>query len=486
MRKRFFSVLMSVFLFFSCFPMLKIDANMEKRAVWISYLDFEKYLKDKNEADFTATFEEMCKNSVDLGLNTLIVHVRSFNDAVYPSENYPWAEWLTSSKTDPGYDPLQIMIDLAHKYNLKFEAWLNPYRIALKTVQSTAFMSSPYAQQYTPHDLILYEAAGEQRMILNPASDLVIENITEGIEEIVKNYDVDGIHFDDYFYQSGTMDGTSPQSRKDAVNKLVSKVYSTIKSIDEDVVFGISPQGNLDNCRGHGADIDTWLSKDGYVDYVMPQIYWTDEYGADGKTTMYSNRANEYKKIWTNKNVDLQVGLALYKVNTSSTSDLGWSSRQDNLASQVKIAEDLGYNGYALFRYEHMLQTSAKTELANLKKLNTSENEEKPNTQPEENLPTNPNLDTSKPGWQDVDDTWYFVEDDGRLKTRWLAGNQGINDWYWLNDGIMQTDYWVPTDKGWYYMDSEGHMAYDTTLTTNDERYGSFEATFDSEGIWIK
>ena len=79
MRKKFFSVLMAVFLFFSCFPVLKVDASMKKRAVWISYLDFEKYLQNKNEADFTAMFENMCKKSIDQGLNTLIVHVRAFN-----------------------------------------------------------------------------------------------------------------------------------------------------------------------------------------------------------------------------------------------------------------------------------------------------------------------------------------------------------------------------------------------------------------------
>ena len=111
-------------------------------------------------------------------------------------------------------------------------------------------------------------------------------------------------------------------SRKNNVNALVSQVYSTIKSIKPDCTFGISPAGNPDNARSQGADIDTWLSTPGYIDYIMPQIYCTDVYMTGGVATrMFTNRCNAWQAL-NKQQLPMYVGLALYRVGTSSKTDL--------------------------------------------------------------------------------------------------------------------------------------------------------------------
>ncbi len=279
-------------------------------------------------------------------------------------------------------------------------------------------------------------------MFLIPASAYARDTIVEGVREIVENYDVDGVHFDDYFYVSGTLGSTTAQQRKDAVNALVSDVYETIKSIDKNVVFGISPQGNLDNDRNEGADIDTWLSKEGYVDYLMPQIYWTDQWGSAGTTTMFSDRAKAFYDIWTNKNIDLMVGLALYKVNGQGSGDAGWSWSSDNLATQVQKAAKLGYNGFALFRYANLVDANSKTELNNLKNVLDTTNPEP--------LPENPES-TGTTGWVKENGTWFYYQQ-GKKVTGWFKDEYQC--WYLLDfeTGAMQTGWIAGDSTHWYYL----------------------------------
>lgn len=479
MVKKLLKGFMAAFVMLAAFNMpsaVKADESMDSRAVWVSYLDFETYLQDKSESEFKSAFTEICNNALKNNLNTLIVHVRAFNDAVYPTANYPWAEWLSSDMNDPGYDPLEIMVDIAHDKGLKFEAWINPFRISLKTVQTQRFAASEYFKDFSQDDLIEYDNDGQHKMILNPASQTAQNAIVEGVREIVDNYDVDGIHFDDYFYVSGTLGNTSQQERKDNINKLVKRVYQTVKNAGSDKVFGISPQGNLDNDRNEGADIDTWLSTDGYVDYVMPQIYWTDQYGASGTTTMFSDRAKAFYDIWTNKNVDLKVGLALYKVNGQGSGDAGWSWSSNNLATQVQKASALGYNGYALFRYAQLLDSGSQTELNNLN--NGSSNNNNQNTE----KPTGQN------GWVKSGNTWYYYKNDQKV-TGWFKDE--FQCWYLLDfvTGEMQTGWIAGDSTHWYYLNpANGIMR--TGLQTIDgvqyllENTGEFAGSMKRSGTY--
>lgn len=292
----------------------------EMRGVWFSYRDWQKYLKGKNAAQFDAAFTQICDNIKLHGCNTIFLHVRSHNDAVYPSTIYPWSTEMLNG--NPGFDPLKKAVTIAHARGLQLHAWINPHGY-----RNGAF-------------------AGDASLV-NP------QNILAGINEILTGYAVDGIHFDDYF----------PPFGKDYHNALIRMVYETVHAHGK--VFGISPQGNLDNNRAAGVDIDTWLSKKGYVDYLCPQIYWTNQYGKKGTTTMYNNRL----VLWNALNkagVTMYVGLAGYRAGQSFSYDPGWAKKNTNLLEQAHIARLFQWNGYILFSYDSMNDARAAAEYANL------------------------------------------------------------------------------------------------------------------------
>lgn len=345
----------------------EVSAMKEKRAIWISYEDIERYLQDTTEVEFRSVFTNMCDKSIANKLNTLIVHVRPMSDAIYPSAYYPWSAYITSDKENPGYDPLQIMIEIAHGKGLQIEAWINPYRVSNKTVITKKVKKTKFYKRYKSC-IISYKSGREKCLVLDPAKSKARNLINNGVKELVTNYDIDGIHMDDYFYVSGMKDRLSSGRKRRNVNKLVKKLYATIKAIDSECTFGISPVGNLDNARRQGVDVDTWLNKSGYVDYVMPQIYWSDSYYIKGKKNrLFSGRAKQWYGLKKNDNVKLYVGLALYRVGESSSIDRGWKSTKKNLANQYGITRDLGYDGYALFTYRFLESGSSKRELENLK-----------------------------------------------------------------------------------------------------------------------
>lgn len=317
-----------------------IDTSDNMRAVWISYLDYDT-LKDKSESEFTKNINAIYDTVLAQNINTVIVHVRAFGDAIYPSGYYKWANFITSDSDGPDYDPLKIMVEEAHKKGLSFQAWINPYRTS---------------------------DGGR----VNPASSSAVKKIVGGVEEIVRNYDIDGIHFDDYFYLS--TDSTSQSVKMKNVNNMIRQVYAKIKSIKSNVLFGISPAGNIEYAQSIGCDVDTWLSESGYVDYICPQLYWSDDYVTKSgvSTKMFTNTMKQWTSINQN-NTALYAGLALYKVGVSLETawgnDYGWGNSTSNLYNQYKSAKSAGYAGYSLYRYGSFSLPAAKKELANLKKL---------------------------------------------------------------------------------------------------------------------
>lgn len=335
------------------------NQKWDKRAIWISYLDLNPLIAN-NETTFQAKFEDMCQTTKDNNIDTLIVHVRAFQDAYYQSERYP-SPFYGNQNLD--YDPLKIMCEAAHRNHLKIEAWVNPYRISYQEEQYTWFYQHVIETGYLKEEDVI-KNGGEA--ILDPESESARNFILAGIKEIIDHYDVDGIHFDDYFYTDGMMNHTTENQRKQNVNQLITKTYQIIKEKDTRFTFGISPQGNPENALYYGAAIDEWLSEEGYVDYVMPQIYWSDQYGKDGTIMMFSNRVDFYTKLHTNPKVKLYAGLALYLCGYEVINDIGWESKNDNLKQQVEILKKKKWNGYALFDYGSMVNEKSKIELYNL------------------------------------------------------------------------------------------------------------------------
>ena len=351
----------------------------EIRAMWISYKEWET-MDFSNEAAFTEQAAQLMANSAELGMNRVLVQVRPFADAIYPSELFPWSDLCTGTQgQDPGYDPLAILVEQAHSAGLAIEAWVNPYRVRLNA-------SYPAGELAADNPAIAHpEWAKEVNggIYLDPANPDVQAYIADGVQEILDNYAVDGIHFDDYFYPtteesfdeaeyaaSGT-DLSLADWRRENVNSLVSLVYRTVKESSPTAVFGISPQGNPDNnYNGQYSDVGLWMSTPGYLDYVMPQIYWGFGYTLKSGSDRFAfeNIVAEWAAMPRADSVALCAGLGAYRIgdgdggsNENSTSQ--WQTGC-NLASQVEGLRGAGLDGYALYRYASLFDNAAWSDLA--------------------------------------------------------------------------------------------------------------------------
>ena len=298
----------------------------EMRGVWISYIELSMEKEsDKSEEAFRKKFDKIAENSKGYGLNTLIVQVRPYGDALYKSEYYPWSHILTGTQgKNPGYDPLKIKCEISRKYGMQIHAWVNPYRITLNETPGELSYDNPYVKN---KNLGLTTDSG---IILDPSNKKARELITKGVVEIVKNYDIDGIQFDDYFYPEdiGDCDSKSYESyfsevgeknsmnldnwRLANVNMLICETYRAIHSECNYVVFGISPQGNIDNNKKLYADVKSWCNCRGFVDYICPQIYFSTENPA----LTFEDALESWSTLDYDENVKLYVGLAGYKAGT--------------------------------------------------------------------------------------------------------------------------------------------------------------------------
>lgn len=356
-----------------------INIVLEMKAVWISYLEFASFGKEGyTEAAFRKFIDTMFDNVVSLNMNTVIVQVRPFGDAMYKSSYFPWSRYAAGTQgKNPGYDPLTYMVEAAHKRGLEIHAWLNPYRVTTGSTDVSKLSKDNPARVWkednkTSNDRNVLSFGGN--LYFNPAVKEVQTLITNGVKEIVNNYDVDGIHFDDYFYPSlgssytSNFDATeyntyaaatkkagkTPMTigdwRRNNVNTLVKGIYSAVKNINPRVQFGISPGGFIDSLGsnlGYYVDINTWLSKDGYVDYICPQIYWT----FSNATYPYDKTLQKWLKARTSSSVKVYVGIANYRAG--STLEKDWKNDVDVLRKQVEYARKTGLvDGFMFFRYD--------------------------------------------------------------------------------------------------------------------------------------
>lgn len=342
------------------------EVTGEVKAFWISYLEYGNILTGKSKDTFTQNIRKVFTNLSNDGYNTVFVHARSHGDAYYNSDIFPWSKYASGTESkNPGFDPLQIMIEEAHKQNIKIEAWINPYRVKVTSDVNTISTNSP-AYKWIGTDKI--KVVGNTTYF-NPADDDVIDLIVKGVEEIVRNYDIDGIHFDDYFYptKDASFDKNSYETylknggsldlaawRRDNVNRLIKNVYSAIKNINSNCKFGISPSGNISqNYNDLYCDVYTWTSQKGYIDYLCPQIYYGFENGSQPFLTVLQ-KYNEMIKV---NSVDLYVGLAAYKCGAEDTyagsGKNEWINNSDILAREIESARNVShYKGFALYRYD--------------------------------------------------------------------------------------------------------------------------------------
>lgn len=326
---------------------------------WVSYLDLNISSKENTEQKFIENFENILSTAEKYKINTLIVHVRSHSDALYKSDFFPWSHLLTGSQGEnPKFDPLEYMVKSCHKKNIKFHAWVNPLRVQANNSPKDLSENNPYYKQ--PSDRIIKTSNG---IYYNPSYKETRDLITSGVEEIVKNYDIDAVHFDDYFYPEDKEileKKDNNLSKKESINLLISEVHDKIKSIKPNVEFGISPPGNIKKCQEIGADPKTWLDKK-YIDYICPQLYWS----VDCPNMPFEKAANDWKKISKGSSQKIYAGLALYKIGTD-LDEKTWNSSDHILEEEFKIIKKLNFNGVMLYSINFLKSEACRAEVNNL------------------------------------------------------------------------------------------------------------------------
>ncbi len=335
-------------------------------AVWISQYDITKAMCNKAgqtpPGDYAEYINKMCKELKNKGYNALFVQVRPFGDSFYPSEYYPPSKYAVGAYgNDFEYDPIELLVSAAHTYGLEFHAWVNPFRLMEEKELALIPADSPIRQLYDWGKLSLYGG----RYYLRPSDEASCALILNGIGEIIQKYDVDGIHFDDYFYPTADPAFDSEEFaasgetrlqmwRRKNVSDFVRRVYSHIKNLDKDCVFGISPAGNMhytySSCC---ADIYKWCSEEGYVDYIMPQIY----FGYTHSTAPFSEMISKWSDIIKTPSVKLYIGLAAYKQgavdNNAGDGKNEWITDKELLSKQAQECLERS-DGYNMFSYGYI------------------------------------------------------------------------------------------------------------------------------------
>ena len=286
----------------------------------------------QQQAEYVRILDQAAKRR----LNAVFVQVRPAGDALYKSSLEPWSQFLTGKAgRDPGWDPLPFLISEAHKRGMEFHAWFNPYRAANDA--NTAALPANHPARQHPDWVVKYEG----RAYYNPGLPAVRAHVNKVIKDVVQRYDVDGVHFDDYFYpypgQGSKFDDTAAYKkygkgrsladwRRDNVNKLVAEVSKTVHETKNWVKFGISPFGIWRNKAQDPTGSDTsgmsaydaiyadarhWI-KAGTVDYILPQLYWSRSHKAAPYGTLLTWWANEVRGT----DVQLYIGQALYRVGS--------------------------------------------------------------------------------------------------------------------------------------------------------------------------
>lgn len=340
----------------------------EVKGIWISYIELSEMLTGQSESAFRKNIGAAYDNIAELGLNTVYVHVRSHGDAYYRSELFPTSKYASGTLgKDAGFDPLEVMIEEAHGRGLSFQAWINPLRCC--SVEELSALSGYKINDFADGKRAV---AVNGNYYLNPAYDEVINYIAKGAAEIAANYDVDGLHIDDYFYPTtdSSFDSAAfSQSGFDTISafrlancdKLVSGIYGAVKSANNSALFSVSCQGSVENNYNQMyADVKKWCSQRGYLDYVMPQIY----YGFNNSTQPYETCASQWSDMAQSGGIPLVVGLSVSKVGLedvwAGAGKTEWITDENILSRQIRYALELrSYGGVCLYSYRSVFAPDA-------------------------------------------------------------------------------------------------------------------------------
>ncbi|MBE7017569.1 MAG: hypothetical protein E7420_05365 [Ruminococcaceae bacterium] len=352
----------------------------DMKAMWLSQYDLADIYAaggaQRSREDFTARMAQVLDNVKAEGFNTVILQLRPFADSMYPSEYYPMSSFVTGRiGAAANYDPVAIAVELAHERELSIHAWINPLRGMYEKEMDNVSARYPMRQWYDNAELRgKYIVAVGGRWYLNPAYEEVRELIRAGAEEALNLYDFDGLHMDDYFYPhtdasfdadayAGYKNSGGIMSladfRRNNVNILVEELYSTTHRSGGERLFGISPGGNSNTAyNSQYADIYSWCSKPGYVDYICPQVYW----GLEHATHDFLKVTREFQNMIKTDSVDLIIGMTFGKAYSKEDQWAGsgkdeWKQNDDILLRCLQSTAQLdSCRGVAVFCYQYFYE----------------------------------------------------------------------------------------------------------------------------------
>lgn len=353
----------------------RINYLNNMKSVWLTQFDLAEIWAVSSESTFRANIKGVLQTCANNGFNTVFVQCRPNGDATYKSSLYPWSKYVfdynvgySSTKTK-SFDPLAITIEEGHKLNLSVHGWINPLRL-MSTSEITKISNNYKIKQWYNNNRGTYVVEVNGYYYLNPAYAEVRQLIIDGAKEIMTNYDVDGMHIDDYFYPttSASFDSAAFKAsgfqdvynfRRYNMNLLVSGIYSATKSVDIDLVFGVSPAGNPSTViNNHCADVGLWCSSSNYIDYIMPQLY----YGFNHPSAPFKSIAKEWSDMVTSPTVKYYVALALYKAtdpaeNSTTQDGTEWHNSNYIIKNQIEYCDNSlpKCKGIAIFSYTDLL-----------------------------------------------------------------------------------------------------------------------------------
>lgn len=332
-------------------------------AMWFAVMDYADTLSGKTETEFREIMHQRFQNAANMGINTVYLHVRAYQDAYYRSELFPMGRYADANIS---YDPLEIMLEEAHALHLSAHAWINPMRGPGD--ETMAAMDDHYKVKQWYNDPTkngIYLVKVGNNWWLNPAYPEVRQFIADGIEEIITQYDVDGIHMDDYFYptteasfdaaafaESGASDLS--EFRLEQTNAMVKQLYDTVKAEDSERIVSISPQGTMHgNYDSQYADVRRWASTPGYCDVLIPQVY----FGFENETAPFEETAALWAETVTCEDVSLVIGIGTHKLGKEDTwagsGSEEWQEHLDIPQRQVELLLHMdNVDGIAIYDYD--------------------------------------------------------------------------------------------------------------------------------------
>lgn len=336
-------------------------------AAWLPYFLYPTLFAGESETEARRAVSELLTFASELGINTIFAHACAFGEAYYPSAYYP------AAATEQGLDYMQLLSEECATLGLSLHAWLNPLRLEDNAAISAWETTTPPAAWYHSADTRgSYVVQVDDRWYLNPAYEEVQTFLCDAVQELLCEYDIDGIHIDDYFYpttdaafDAAAFSESGAESleewRRGNINTLLQRLCETVHQVSDTAVFSVSPGGNrTSNYNTQYADCARWCEEEGYCDWLIPQIY----YGYENETMPFTETVADWTALERVPSVQLIIGLAAYKVGAvdafAGSGSLEWQQQKALLARQTEDVLDAAEHtaGVALYHLDTLAKLS--------------------------------------------------------------------------------------------------------------------------------